>query len=86
MKKMDKALLVELIDKVREYWGGNKTHEEAKAILNEACEISEKIAPPTQAMELRVFIQSILGYLGLKPDATNEEIFGALAILDWEVE
>ena len=84
--KVNKATLVELIETVREYWSGNKERDEAKALLNEACDISEKIAPPSQAMSIRVFIQSILGYFGLKPDATNEEIFGVLALLDWEVE
>ena len=84
--KVNKATLVELIDKVREYWSGNKTKEEAKALFNEACDISEKLVNPCQAMELRVFIQSIVGYFGLKPDVTNEEIFGVLALLDWEVE
>jgi hypothetical protein len=86
MKKLDKATLVELIEKVREYWSGNKTTDEAKTLLNEACAVSEKLLPPNQAMELRVFIQSIVGYFGLKPDVTNEEIFGVLALLDWEVE
>ena len=44
MNKLDKATLIELIEKVREYWSGNKTTDEAKALLNEACAVSEASA------------------------------------------
>ena len=88
MRKLDKATLVELIENQRKFgeFIGKATDEELMELLRKSSDIAKRLVGIYLASELVSFIQSIVGRYGLKTKATNEEIFGMLALLGWEVE
>lgn len=82
MKTVNKAKLDKLIDMARAYLQRGDMEN-----LDEQCIAIVSFARgnfPT--MRILDFVTSFMGYGGLKPDATNEDIYKVLEVLGWEVE
>lgn len=80
---INKAKLDILIAMVREYWT-NMDLESCERRLNRMTEFEKSEFP--EKPHLSDFIASILSAFGVKPDATNEDIYKVLEVLGWEVK
>lgn len=80
---INKAKLDVLIALVREYWT-NTDVETCKRRAERIIEFEE--TEMSKEIQLRDFIKSIIAAFGVKPDATNEDIYKVLEILGWEVK
>lgn len=82
-KVLNKAKLDELIEMSRTYW--QDIHPD---LAQERCEkMSEYVKENFPKLwHISELIHSILSYYGMKPDATNEDIYKVLEVLGWAVK
>ena len=81
--ELNKARLDILIAMVREYWT-NINLDTAEKRLDRIRDFNESEMPKNP--DLIAFLQSIMSAFGVKPTATNEEIYKALEALGYEVK
>lgn len=81
--ELNKARLDILIAMVREYWT-NLDVDTADERLKRIRDFNDSEMP--EKPNLIEFLQSIMSAFGVKPSATNEEIYKALEALGWEVK
>lgn len=86
-KKLPKAKLERAIDLVKAYYDPTDwevSHSKMKD-MHEACCALERDAG-LGSFVLLDFITCVVRYGGMKPGATNEDIYKVLEVLGWEVE
>ena len=76
---ISKVMLDELITLQKRYWGMPYDRDAANMILNEIWVVA-------QNHPIRELVQAIFCGRGLKPDATNEDIYAVLKLLGWRGE
>lgn len=81
--ELNKARLDILIAMVREYWT-NINVDTAEKRLDRIRDFNEREMP--EKPDLIAFLQSIMSAFGVKPTATNEEIYKVLEVLGYEVK
>ena len=81
-KVLDKAKLDELIEMTRNYWHEGDISESTEKLIGMR-KFYEANFP--RDLDLRGFLNSIISGLGMKPDATNEDIYAVLRILGWVI-
>lgn len=79
--KINKAKLDVLIAMVKEYWENEGDNKKRCQRIQEYYEDEF----PGKA-DIYAFVRSIISAFGIKPDATNEDIYKALEVLGCEVE
>lgn len=86
MKKIPKAKLDRCIELNRRYFDVMSPFDDD--LLNEKIDVGNKLELEVKVgiMILSNLLSSIMAYSGLKPDATNEDIYKVLEVLGWEVE
>ena len=90
MKKIDKKLLDELIDLHRKrndrpkYCSVKELRAGTKLCMEKAEELVEK-CPEVNLFCLDELMFGIFDRTGFKPDATNEDVYKILEILDYEI-
>lgn len=84
--KIKKAQLETLISMNREYWSLRVFDGET---IRSKCRTMHLYATKTFGVDLGKVLQDVVGgtlrYRGLKPDATNEDIYKVLEVLGYEV-
>lgn len=88
--KIKKAQLITLICMIRNYWTadyfvGCKLDCELMQAKLKSIQMYEEKAFGSNEVSLRDFLMSVIGGFGLKPDATNEDIYKVLEVLGYEV-
>ena len=76
---ISKVMVDELITLLKRYWSMPYDRVTANMILNEIWIVA-------QNHPIRELLQAIFCGRGLKPDATNEDIYAVLKLLGWRVE
>ena len=79
--ELNKAKLDVLIAMVREYWANEGDNGKR---CERIAEYSENEFP--KKIDICSFVRSIISAFGVKPTATNEEIYKTLEVLGWEVK
>lgn len=82
-KQIPKDLLDEVIAKCSEYWDdgpGSVRWSDVLALCHKLSEVTG-----IHWNFLSDFLSSIFPSTGLKPDATNEDVYAVLRLLGWEV-
>lgn len=81
-KVLDKAKLDELIEMTRNYWHERELSESTEKLIGMR-KFYEKNFP--RDLDLMGFLHSIISGLGMKPEATNEDIYTVLKVLGWVI-
>lgn len=81
-KTLNKTKLDELIERIRHYWHEGEVSEATEKLVSMR-KFYEANFP--RDLDLRGFLNSIISGFGLKPEATNEDIYKALEVLGYEV-
>ena len=82
IKTLDKTKFGELIEMTRHYWHEGEISEAAETLVSMR-KFHEANFP--RDLDLRGFLNSIISGFGLKPEATNEDIYKVLEVLGYEV-
>ena len=84
MKVFNKEKLALQIALCRLYWrDATSDQEDQRELLKFMYKVAERNFP--EARDLTSFINSGIGGIGLKPGATNEEVYKMLEVLGYEV-